>query len=139
MGNGKVSAPDLVGALDGLLCQVDILGAGFAVLVFEKQGHRGGLNGAGDVDMHAANLTGGQRAEGGLILGKLAVVQNSHGNLLKQTHYGGYYNRFCRKRKGGAETFSCQRSLDFLKSALDKLPLLRYTDWVISWTISSAG
>ena len=73
-GNGKFAAPDLIGTLNGLLCEANVLCAGFAVLVFEQQRHRRGPDSAGNVDMHGAHLTGGQGAEGGLILGKLAVV-----------------------------------------------------------------
>ena len=99
MGNGEVTAPDLVGALDGLLFQRDVLSAGLAVLVFEQQRHGGGTHGAGNMDMHGAHLPGGQGAEGGLILGKLAVVQNSHSSLLDVSHYAEYYSLFPGKRK----------------------------------------
>ena len=74
VGNGKFSAPDLIGVLNGLFCQRNILDAGLAVLIFEQQRHCRGAHGARDMDMHAAHLPGGQGAKGGLILGKLAVV-----------------------------------------------------------------
>ena len=82
VGDGKHAAPYLIGPFHRLLRQADVLGVGFAVLIFEQQRYCCGSYRAGDVDIHTALLAGRQGSEGGFILGKLAVVQNSHGSLL---------------------------------------------------------
>ena len=82
MGNGEFTAPDFVCTLLILAQQRDDLGSGGAVIIAQDTGHLGGHNRGGNVDVQRTDLIGGQCAEGGLILGQLAVIEDSHGSLL---------------------------------------------------------
>ena len=82
LGNGKFTAPDLVRTLMLLQCQGNLLGHSGAVVPGQQTYHPGGADAGRDVNIQGADLLRGQCTEGGLVLGKLAVVEDSHGSLL---------------------------------------------------------
>ena len=80
-GDGKLPLENVIRALFHLECQSSILRPG-AVLVIKDAGDLRRQDGGGNMDMQGADLPRRQGSEGGLELGLLAVVKDSHGGLL---------------------------------------------------------
>ena len=76
-GHGESALIDLVGTLLHLVGQGHIEGV-IAVFVVEDALNAGGAYGGRDVDVDGTDFLGGNGAEGGLVLGLLAVVKNPH-------------------------------------------------------------
>ena len=68
-GEGHLTAPDFIGAGNGLPGKVDLLDGGSAVITLGDTGNFGGLDSNGNVDIQRTDLVRSQRAEGGLVPG----------------------------------------------------------------------
>jgi len=80
-GDGKLPLENVIRALSHLERQSSILRPG-AVLVIKDADDLRRQDGGGNMDMQGADLPRRQGAEGGLELGLLAVVKDSHDGLL---------------------------------------------------------
>jgi hypothetical protein len=102
--NGKFALKNLINALFDFKVHTDGLGGGM-VIVQQFAGHAGGLNCGRNMDMQGAFLIRDQGSEGGFKLGLLAVVENSHGSLLRLILDKEDYTLFFQKKKGIQKQF----------------------------------